>query len=132
MLAEHHSDIHFVDNIIGSRGVRSWDIKNDGYQHLCGLERWQVRISHICLGILGAQGFGPCTYAARLLFNSIGQPVYTYSSTCAPRTKGSLSCVRNGNEAVNRFYLQPSAFRRPSSLLPVCRLQKAFVSKMSL
>ena len=30
------------------------------------------------------------------------------------------------------FYLQPSAFRRPSSLLPVCRLQKAFVSKMSL
>ena len=29
-------------------------------------------------------------------------------------------------------YLQPSAFRRPSSLLPVCRLQKAFVSKMSL
>ena len=30
------------------------------------------------------------------------------------------------------LYLQPSAFRRPSSLLPVCRLQKAFVSKMSL
>ena len=30
------------------------------------------------------------------------------------------------------IYLQPSAFRRPSSLLPVCRLQKAFVSKMSL
>ena len=30
------------------------------------------------------------------------------------------------------WYLQPSAFRRPSSLLPVCRLQKAFVSKMSL
>ena len=29
-------------------------------------------------------------------------------------------------------YLQPSAFRQPSSLLPVCRLQKAFVSKMSL
>ena len=29
-------------------------------------------------------------------------------------------------------YLQPSAFRRPSSLLPVCRLQKAFLSKMSL
>ena len=30
------------------------------------------------------------------------------------------------------LYLQPSAFRRPSSLLPVCRLQKAFVSKMPL
>ena len=31
------------------------------------------------------------------------------------------------------FYLQPAAaFRRPSSLLPVCRLQKAFVSKMAL
>ena len=29
-------------------------------------------------------------------------------------------------------YLQPSAFRRPSSLLQVRRLQKAFVSKMSL
>ena len=33
---------------------------------------------------------------------------------------------------INLSYLQPSAFRRPSSLLPVCRLQKAFVSKMSL
>ena len=32
----------------------------------------------------------------------------------------------------HKLYLQPSAFRRPSSLLPVCRLQKAFVSKMSL
>ena len=33
---------------------------------------------------------------------------------------------------IRASYLQPSAFRRPSSLLPVCRLQKAFVSKMSL
>ena len=36
-----------------------------------------------------------------------------------------------GSADIN-VYLQPSAFRRPSSLLPVCRLQKAFVSKMSL
>ena len=28
--------------------------------------------------------------------------------------------------------LQPLAFRRPSSLLPVCRLQKVSASKMSL
>ena len=45
--------------------------------------------------------------------------------------KPSLSRTMKKNQQYLK-YLQPSAFRRPSSLLPVCRLQKAFVSKMSL
>ena len=40
-------------------------------------------------------------------------------------------CSATSNNLYNE-YLQPSAFRRPSSLLPVCRVQKAFASKMSL